>query len=157
MNIIGWIRVGDRATCGSEVIEGLTTCTGYGIPYSFQGAHIACGNNCIIAEGYARSTLPNGRNRVLHGMQTSGGCLLHSTLNDIDGVSNVSEEAIARHPKQDHGGKRAGESCSVPPASSSETVAMEEAANIAVATSSGICLDCLLKAAAAGSATVVRN
>jgi hypothetical protein len=35
--------------------------------------------------------------------------------------------------------------------------ALQEAAKIAVAPTAGICLDCLLKAVAAGSATVVRE
>ncbi|WP_175001202.1 hypothetical protein [Duganella vulcania] len=33
MNIIGWIREGDQAACGGKVAEGLTTCTGHGVPY----------------------------------------------------------------------------------------------------------------------------
>ena len=73
MNIIGWIREGDKSACGGTVVEGLKTCTGRGVPYSFQGARVACRNNCVIAEGFARSTLANGRSRVIHGMKTSSG------------------------------------------------------------------------------------
>ena len=148
MNIIGWIREGDKAACGGKVVEGLNTCTGRGIPYSFQGARMACRNNCVIVEGFSRATLANGRSRVIHGMRTSGGCPLHSTLNDIDGVSNESGEAIPLRFTQDHNGEWAAEG---------KTEALEATAQIAAATSSGICLDCLLKAAATGSATVVRD
>jgi hypothetical protein len=42
-----------------------------------------------------RSTLTNGRARVIHGMKSSGGCPCYSTLNDIDGVGNESGKAIA--------------------------------------------------------------
>lgn len=95
MKIIGWIRQGDRAACGGTVVEGLSTCTGRGVPYSFQGASMACRQNCVIAQGFDRSTLSNGRSRVIHGMMTSGGCPLYSTLNDIDGVGNESGHSVA--------------------------------------------------------------
>mgnify|MGYP000672159484 CR=1 FL=1 len=95
MNIIGWIRLGDKAACGGNVVEGLETCRGRGVPYSFEGAHMACRNNCVIAEGFSRSTLSNGRSRVIHGMRTSGGCPLYSTLNEVDGVANQSGAAMA--------------------------------------------------------------
>ena len=95
MNIIGWIRQGDRAACGGTVAEGLSTCTGRGVPYSFQGARMACRNNCVITDGFSRSILANGRCRVTHGMKTSGGCPLYSTLNELDGVDNESGDVIA--------------------------------------------------------------
>jgi uncharacterized Zn-binding protein involved in type VI secretion len=94
MNLIGWVRLGDKAACGGEVAEGVNNCTGHGVPYSFEGALMACRNNCVIAEGFSRSTLPNGRSRVIHGMRTSGGCPLYSTLNDVDGVSNLSGDVL---------------------------------------------------------------
>jgi hypothetical protein len=47
----------------------------------------------VIAEGYAFSTLTNGRSQVIHGMKTSGGCHLVSTLNNIDGVVNENGAA----------------------------------------------------------------
>jgi len=146
MNIIGWIREGDKAACGGKVAEGLNTCTSHGIPYSFQGARMACRKNCVIAEGFSRSTLANGRSQVIHGMKTSGGCQLNSTLNDIDGVGNESSEAIPLSFMQDH----IGESPMGDPAAEVQATALE-------ATSSGICLDCLIKAATTGSATVVRD
>jgi len=88
MKIIGWIRKGDKAACGGSVAEGDPLCTGWGLAYAFQGAQIACKKNCSIAEGFGSCTLMNGRVAVLHGMRTSGGCPLLSTLNDLDGVSN---------------------------------------------------------------------
>jgi uncharacterized Zn-binding protein involved in type VI secretion len=84
MRIIGWIREGDKAACGGTVVEGLATCTGRGVPYGYQGPRMACRKRCVIAEGFARATLVNGRGRVIHGMKTSGGCPLISTLNDLD-------------------------------------------------------------------------
>lgn len=94
MNIIGWIRQGDMASCGGIVAEGLSTATSNGVPYSYQGARMACSKNCVIAEGYARSTLVNGRHRAIHGMATSAGCPLYSTINDFDGVGNESGDPV---------------------------------------------------------------
>lgn len=109
MKIIGWIRQGDKSACGGKVADGLNTCTGRGVPYSFQGARMACSKNCVIIEGFSRSTLSNGRSRVIHGMMTSGGCPLSSTLNDIDGVDNESGEAIPLSFTQDHNGEWVGD------------------------------------------------
>ena len=47
----------------------------------------------MIIEGFAGSILSNSRCRVLHGMKTTGGCPLLSTLNGRDGVSNAFGEA----------------------------------------------------------------
>jgi uncharacterized Zn-binding protein involved in type VI secretion len=88
MKIIGWIRQGDKAACGGLVAEGDPFCTGRGKPYAFQGAKMACEKTCSITQGFVRRTLTNGCAAVVHGMQTSGGCPLLSTLNDLDGVSN---------------------------------------------------------------------
>ena len=95
MKIIGWIRYGDKAACGGTVIEGDQTCISHGRAYAFQGARVACRKNCVIADGFPRSTLTNGRAQVIHGMKSSAGCPLVSTLNDIDGVGNESGETIA--------------------------------------------------------------
>lgn len=88
MRIVGWIRQGDQAACGGTVAEGDHRCISMGKPYSFEGARMDCPGNCVIAEGHAPWKLSNGASRVLHGMKTSGGCPLLSTLNDIDGVDN---------------------------------------------------------------------
>ncbi len=113
MSIIGWIREGDKAACGGTVAEGLNTCTGLGVPYTFQGARMACRNNCVIVEGYSRATLANGCSRVIHGMRTSGGCPVYSTLNDLDGVGNESGDAIPLGFIQDHNGQWIGNAAGV--------------------------------------------
>lgn len=94
MEIIGWVRAQDRAACGGIVVEGDPFVISNGIPYTFQGAKVACRKNCVIAEGYLFSTLMNGRPQVLHGMVTSGGCPLLSTLNDEDGVGNEARAEV---------------------------------------------------------------
>lgn len=68
MKILGWIRYGDKAACGGTVIEGDQTCRSHGRAYAFQGARVACRKDCIIADGFPRSTLTNGRAQVIHGM-----------------------------------------------------------------------------------------
>jgi len=102
VRIIGWIRVGDKASCGGTVVEGDPRCSGRGRSYAFLGARVVCREDCVIVEGFMRSRLPNGRARVHHGMVTSNGCPLQSTLNDIDGVGNESGKeippAFARSP-----------------------------------------------------------
>jgi hypothetical protein len=55
---------------------------------------MACNKQCIITQGDDHTTLPNGRSRVLHGMLTSAGCQLQSSLNDIDGLENVGNQRI---------------------------------------------------------------
>jgi len=90
MAILGWIRLGDKASCGGTVVEGDQTSLSYGKPHSFQGARLSCRKNCGIAEGHQTSVLPNGRAKVIHGMKTTGGCPLVSPLNGIDGVENQS-------------------------------------------------------------------
>lgn len=104
MKIIGWVRQGDTAACSGVVIEGDTATTCQGRPYAFQGARIDCPRNCTIADGVAYSTLSNGRNQVIHGMTTSGGCPLHSTLNGIDGVADASGDEAAIRFVQDEKG-----------------------------------------------------
>lgn len=79
------------------------------MPYSFEGARMACPNNCVIAEGYSHSILPNRRSRVIHGMRTSGGCPLYSTLNDTDGVNNQGGAVIPLSFVQDHDGEWVGD------------------------------------------------
>lgn len=94
MRIIGWIREGDRAACDGLVIEGDQRCTSNGRPYSFEGARMICAKKCVIAEGFPRRTLTNGRHAVIHGMKTSGGCPLLSTLNERDGIRNERAEVV---------------------------------------------------------------
>jgi hypothetical protein len=49
------------------------------------------------------------------------------------------------------------ESSAGDPAEAEKAEALAAAATVAAVTNSGLCLDCLLKAAAAGSSTVVRG
>lgn len=108
MNIIGWIRKGDQAACGGIVAEGEPTFMHDGQAFTFKGATMSCQKNCVISEGFAGSTLGNSRYRVLHGMKTSGGCPLLSTLNGRDGVSNASAEAPPVRFVRDDSGEWAG-------------------------------------------------
>ncbi|MFC0250765.1 PAAR domain-containing protein [Massilia consociata] len=104
MNIVGWIREGDQAACGGTVAEGEQTFRCDGRAFSFKGAQMSCPQNCVIAEEFAGSILSNSRRRVLHGMKTSAGCPLLSTLNGRDGVRNTPEEvAPIRFTRNDSG------------------------------------------------------
>jgi uncharacterized Zn-binding protein involved in type VI secretion len=107
MRIIGWIRQNDRAACGGTVVEGFQHCTSWGVPYTYLGAQMACKKNCKIIEGSARRTW-NGQQFVIHGMKTSGGCPLISTLNDTDGVGNDGGERIPLSFIQDQNGEWIG-------------------------------------------------
>jgi uncharacterized Zn-binding protein involved in type VI secretion len=108
MEIIGWIREGDRAACGGTVVEGDQFTISDGRAYTFEGARMACPKNCVIAEGYAFSTLTNDRSQVIHGMKTSDGCPLISTLNDCDGVGNERGEDVPIRFVQDNAGEWVG-------------------------------------------------
>lgn len=77
-----WIREGDRAACDGMVIEGDQSCTAHERAYAFEGARLICQRKCVIAEGTADRTLTHGRKAVLHGMKTSGGCPLLSSLDE---------------------------------------------------------------------------
>ncbi|QOY95716.1 PAAR domain-containing protein [Massilia sp. UMI-21] len=94
MRIIGWIREGDQAACGEQVIEGDPCSVSDGRSLSFEGARMGCAKGCVIAEGHGPDKLFNDRSPVLHGMKTSGGCPLLSTLNDIDGIGNDRGEEV---------------------------------------------------------------
>ena len=108
MNIVGWIRKGDQAACGGVVAEGEPTFVSDGLAFTFQGAKMSCPQNCVIAEGFPGSTLSTSRPRVLHGMKTTGGCPLLSTLNGRDGVSQGSGDALPVRFVQDESGGWAG-------------------------------------------------
>ena len=87
MNIVGWIRKGDRAACGGVVLQGSECDVSHGRAYAYQGAQMACRHACKIAQGFPHATLSNQRNMVHHGQRTMRGCALLSTLNNIDGLS----------------------------------------------------------------------
>jgi len=111
MRIIGWIREGDKAACGGNVLEGDQHFIIRGRPISFEGARMACSKNCVIAEGVRRFTLSNGRSRVIHGMKTSGGCPMISTLNDVDGMHNEMGETVPLSFAIDQDGNWTGIAC----------------------------------------------
>lgn len=101
MERVMWIREGDRAACGGMVIEGDEDCTSHGLAHAFEGARLICKKRCVIAEGVSRPMLTNGRKAVVHGMKTSAGCQLLSTLNDHEGaVNSVAEFCHAAHDEQ---------------------------------------------------------
>ncbi|UWE19019.1 PAAR domain-containing protein [Herbaspirillum huttiense] len=108
MKIVGWIRYGDKTACGGTVMQGDPTCISYGKPYAFHGALIACRKKCIIADGYPLSTLTNGRAMAIHGMKSSAGCPIQSTLNNIDGVGVDDNTEIPLRYVQDDTGEWIG-------------------------------------------------
>ena len=105
MKIIGWIRMGDKASCGGVVAEASVTEKCDGLGYAFQGAAMSCTKGCMIADGYTHAKLDNGKLRVHHGQCTSGGCALVSTVNNRDGIGNASGATVADQFVQDLEGK----------------------------------------------------
>ena len=101
MRILGWIREGDLTACGGRVIEGDQRVKGRGRAYAFEGARIACEKGCVIAQGYARARLTNGRQRVIHGMLSTNGCPCYSTLNNVDGAGDVDGSSVSEHYVRD--------------------------------------------------------
>lgn len=99
-----WIREGDRAACDGMVIEGDQSCTSHGRAYAFEGARLICQKKCVIAEGTTRRTLTHGRKAVLHGMKTSSGCSLLSSLDDhVDASDRTDGSARPGHLAHDAG------------------------------------------------------
>lgn len=88
MKIIGWIRVGDKAACGAAVAEGYAGSRYNGVPFAFKGARMDCAQGCTIAEALDHFRLPNGQGVPHHGHRTSGGCPLHSSVNEKNGYRN---------------------------------------------------------------------
>ncbi len=105
MRIIGWVREGDATACGGRVAEGDQRVKSRGRAYAFQGARIACEKGCVIAEGYGRARLTNGQSRVLHGMRSTNGCPCYSTLNDVDGASDVDASPVSERYLPDAQGR----------------------------------------------------
>lgn len=102
MKILGWIRKGDNAACGEVVAEGMPTFTVHGQPVAFLGANMTCRKNCVIAQAHPGYTLPNQKTAPHHGHVTSNGCPLISSLNDVYGWKNESDENIPAAYKQNH-------------------------------------------------------
>ena len=94
MNIKGWVRLGDKAACGSVVVEGCQNIISHGRPLAYIGSAMACPFGCRIIEGDATTILPNRKNAVLHGHRTSMGCPVISSLNDANGQGALPGEPI---------------------------------------------------------------
>jgi len=98
MNIVGWIRKGDRAACDGVVVQGCETDTSLGRAYAYQGAQMGCRHACKIAQGFSHATLSNQRNMVHHGQRTMRGCQLLSSLNEVDGISSNHAQSTPLPP-----------------------------------------------------------
>lgn len=109
MRLLGWIREGDKAACGGTVAEGNPATISHGRAVSYQGARMICRKKCVIAEGVMGGWVDNGRRNVHHGMLTSGGCPLQSTLNDVSGYRNDGGAAIPLSFAQDQNGQWVGD------------------------------------------------
>ncbi len=94
MKILGWIRIGDKTACGGIVSEGYERMSYDGIAYSYEDAKINCVKACVIAEAASFYRLPNGKAVPFHGHRTSGGCPLHSTINDLCGYATDNADAV---------------------------------------------------------------
>lgn len=108
MKSLGWIRYGDKAACGAEVVEACPNVKSHGRELTFYGARLACRKYCVIVQAHPRFTLPNGKNVPHHGHITTGGCPLISTLNDIHGWSNESGVDVPEAYRQNKEGEWVG-------------------------------------------------
>lgn len=96
MEIIGWVRQGDKTACGGIILDGNSMqVTDRGKQYTVQGARVQCQKNCVIVQGHPTAFI-DGKLQVIHGMLTSSGCPCISTLNDVSGVGNDGGDEI--HP-----------------------------------------------------------
>lgn len=94
MEIIGWVRQGDKTACGGIILDGNSMqVTDRGKQYTVQGARVQCQKNCVIVQGYPTAFI-DGKLQVIHGMLTSSGCPCISTLNDVSGVGNDGGESV---------------------------------------------------------------
>lgn len=87
MQIIGCIRVGDRAACGGMVAQSESGIIVDGRECAFKGAKMACQRHCTIAQAAGEYTLCNGADLPHHGHLTTGGCPLESSANDLYGFA----------------------------------------------------------------------
>ncbi|MGQ5524238.1 PAAR domain-containing protein [Chitinimonas sp. PSY-7] len=134
-----YIRLGDATTHGGSVIEGDLTFTADGKPIARIGDMTFCpkckGNFPIISGNNREINM--GRAVARHGDKTACGAeLIASQLN---------------WQSPDYGFEGDGDA---------GQAALEEAAaskSVAIPSDGGICLDCLIKAAASGSATITRG
>lgn len=136
-----FIVLGDRTDHGGTVISADYTTDINGKYLARVGDMVACprkscrGTFAIM--GGAPDMISMGQAPARHGDKTACGAML------------IASQATSTWS----GGASAGGR----PAIGEETDALAAASSIAAATDSGLCLDCLLKAAAAGSSTVIRS
>lgn len=135
-----FIVLGDRTSHGGTVIGADFTCDINGKYLARVGDMVVCPRNgcrgtfCIV--GGASDLFSMGQAPARHGDKTACGATLLS--------SQVTTTWSAESSMGD-------------PAAVDKADALSQAAMIAASTSSGICLDCLLNAAASGSSTLVRG
>lgn len=146
-----FIREGDKTTAGGVVIEGLLTDVIEGRGVAFNGALIAC--PACKSTGKIRNvgprwphTLPNGQQSALENDLCICKCKVPPKLvagQIFSGMEFDSEQlsGMGFGPT----GKPMAEAVAA------------QAAPTSASADSGLCLDCLLKAAAAGSSTVIRS
>ncbi len=88
----GFIRQGDKTSCGRTVLTGLPHFTVLGKPIAVVGTEISCG--CKIVEGWP-SDMSDGSLIAFHGCLTSRKCHCISTVN---GVAGFSEDSSKQQP-----------------------------------------------------------
>ena len=135
-----FIVLGDKTSHGGTVISADMTC-------DINGKYLArVGDMVVCPRKGCRSTFPiitgasdmtsMGQAPARHGDKTACGATLLST--------QVTTTWSAESSMGD-------------PTAADKAIALSQAATIAAPTSSGICLDCLLNAAASGNSTVIRG
>lgn len=144
-----FIRVGDKTTAGGVVIEGIYNHIVEGQPISFDGAKISCPSckstgtlKCVPPR--LQFTLENGQQAALENDLCICGCRTPPKLvagQFMDGMEMESVPAASL-------GSALGASREPSAEALDEPVSAED---------SGLCLDCLVKAAAAGASTVIRG
>lgn len=92
--IIGSICVGDKTSCGGNVISGSPFTDVRGRAVARKGDRISCKYNCTIINGNEAEII-DGAPMALHGSQTSRGCTCLSGNNDFHGDGQTAEDAAA--------------------------------------------------------------
>lgn len=134
-----YVRLGDTTTHGGTVLEGDITLIAGGQPVACVGHMVSCplcNGTFPITTGNNRE-LSNGRPVARHGDSVACGAQL------------IASQSYWRSPDYGNVGGSDGRT--------HEAEAISAAALAATPSDGGICLDCLVKAAAAGNATVARG
>jgi uncharacterized Zn-binding protein involved in type VI secretion len=133
-----FIVLGDRTSHGGTVISADFSCDINGKYLARVGDMVVCPkcHGAFPISAGAPDMLSMGQAPARHGDKTACGATL------------LSGQVTTSWSDQSSTGD---------PAAGEKTAALAQASLVAASTESGICLDCLLKAAAAGSSTVVRG